>query len=147
MLTRDPAHVMVLLDQAYLEFVDDAGTSSQQSLDFLAAHPTLVLLHTFSRVYCLAGLRVGHLLAHPGIAAAVRAVAPPFGLNKVAEAAAVAALKAACLSECVSVRSFAGEGVRVTLGCRDAESAVLRRVDAWLGSLAMTTSAAGTQPP
>ena len=43
-----------------------------------------------------------------------------------------AALEAACLAESVSVRSFAGEGVRVTVGSRDAEAAVLRGVDAWL---------------
>lgn len=197
-LERIPARVLVVLDQAYLEFMDDAGSSSKQSLAFLAAHPNLLVLCTLSKAYGLAGLRAGYLLAHPGIVAAVRrAVSPPFGLNKVAEAAAVAALvdtealeanvatlcyvrgalragstargiavpgsggnflwlpvgpgtaalEAVCLAERVSVRSFADEGVRITLGSRESEAAVLRGVDAWLGSLAMTTSGAGTQPP
>ncbi|AIY00828.1 histidinol-phosphate aminotransferase [Arthrobacter sp. PAMC 25486] len=181
-LVRIPSHVLVVLDQAYLEFTDDAGASSQHSLALLAAHPNLVLLRTFSKAYGLAGLRAGYLVAGEDIAAAVRAVSPPFGLNKVAEAAAVAALadtkaldatvstvregraalhaaftacglhlpdsggnflwlpvgdgaaslEAACLAESVSVRSFAGEGVRVTVGSRDAEAAVLRAVEAWL---------------
>lgn len=197
MLARIPAHVLVVLDQAYLEFMDDAGTASQQSLTLLAAHPTPVLLRTFSKAYGLAGLRAGYLVAHPDIVAAVRAVSPPFGLNTVAEAAAVAALadtealeanvatvrngrsalraalaargiavptsggnflwlpvgaeatalEAACLAEGVSVRSFAGEGVRVTLGSRDVEAAALRGVDAWLGSLTKTASGTGTQTP
>ena len=93
MLERIPAHVLVVLDQAYLEFMDDGGSSSQQSLTLLAAYPNLVLLRTFSKAHGLAGLRAGNLVAHPSIAAAVRAVSPPFGLNKVAEAAAVAALR------------------------------------------------------
>lgn len=181
-LASIPAHVVVVLDQAYIEFADDAEASSRHSLALLAAHPNLVLLRTFSKAYGLAGLRAGYLVAHPGIAAAVRAVSPPFGLNAVAEAAAVAALadtgalaanvstvregrialhaalasrglalpdsggnflwlpvgegsaalEAACLAQSVSVRSFAGEGVRVTVGSRDAEAAVLRGVDAWL---------------
>ncbi|MEV8144231.1 aminotransferase class I/II-fold pyridoxal phosphate-dependent enzyme [Specibacter sp. NPDC078709] len=197
MLAHIPAHVLVVLDHAYLEFMDDAGSSSQHSLSLLAAHPNLVLLRTFSKAYGLARRRAGYLVAHPGIAAAVRAVSPPFGLNKVAEAAAVAALAdtkaleanvatvrngrsalrtdlaargiavpssggnflwlpvsagaaalaAACSAEGVSVRSFAGDGVRVTLGSRDAEAAVLRGVDAWLGSAAKAVSGGGTQPP
>lgn len=56
-----------------------------------------------------------------------------------------AALEAACLAERVSVRRFAGDGVRITFGSRVAEAAVLRGVDAWLGNLALTISAAGTQ--
>ncbi len=177
-----PPHVLVVLDQAYLEFMDDAGPSSRHSLALLAAHPNLVLLRTFSKAYGLAGLRAGYMVTATDIAEAVRAVSPPFGLNALAEAAAVAALddtaaleaavstvrrgrselhaelaarglavpdsggnflwlpvgdgaaslEAACLAEGVSVRCFAGEGVRVTVGSRDAEAAVLRAVDTWL---------------
>lgn len=177
-----PAHVVVVLDQAYVEFTDDADATSRHSLALLERHPNLVILRTFSKAYGLAGLRAGYMVAHPEIAASVRAVSPPFGLNAVAEAAAVAALadsaaldanietvregradlhtelagrgidvpasggnflwlavgqgssalEKACLAQGVSVRSFAGEGVRVTVGSREVEAAVLRAVDSWL---------------
>lgn len=91
-LAQIPSTVLVLLDEAYLDFVTDPQGAN--GLDFLASHQNLVLLRTFSKAYQLAGLRVGYLLASdPTLAGAVRAVATPFGVNRGAEAAALAALK------------------------------------------------------
>ena len=87
-----PRHVCVLLDEAYCEFntLDDPDTT----LDLLAHHPNLVLLRTFSKVYGLAGLRVGFALcgsAEP--VAAVDRVRQPFFCSAPAQAAAIEALR------------------------------------------------------
>jgi histidinol-phosphate aminotransferase len=90
-LDEVPAHVCVIVDEAYCEFnlLDDPDAS----LDLLAAHPNLVLLRTFSKVHGLCGLRVGFGLC--GSEALVRAldqVRQPFFCNALAQAAAVEAL-------------------------------------------------------
>lgn len=82
-----PEHVLVVLDEAYWEFSDRDGETAQ----LLGRHRNLVILRTFSKAYGLAGARAGYLLAGPGIAANIRAVAPPFGLSSLAETGAVAA--------------------------------------------------------
>lgn len=92
-LHRIPDDVIVVLDEAYVEFVrkDDA-------LDALALadqFPNVVVLRTFSKAYGLAGLRVGYVIAHPDIAAGIRAASTPFGVNLVAQVAVVASLRAA----------------------------------------------------
>jgi histidinol-phosphate aminotransferase len=90
LLGRVPSDVVVVIDEAYREFVrvDDP-------LDALAlhrSHPNVVVMRTFAKAYGLAGLRVGYLVATPEVASAVRACALPFGVSGVAQAAAVAAL-------------------------------------------------------
>lgn len=85
-----PPEVVVVLDEAYREFV-----RSDDPLDALALQaerPNVVVLRTFAKAYGLAGLRAGYLVAHPVVAAAVRACALPFGVSGVAQAAAVAVL-------------------------------------------------------
>ncbi|MFV2087642.1 histidinol-phosphate transaminase [Micromonospora sp. LOL_021] len=85
-----PDDVLVVLDEAYKEFVTDAEVP-----DGLAAYgdrPNVVVLRTLSKAWGLAGLRVGYLVAHPEVASAVRKVATPFGTNALAQAAALAAL-------------------------------------------------------
>ncbi|WP_121254270.1 histidinol-phosphate transaminase [Nocardioides ferulae] len=91
-LARVPGHVVVVVDEAYLEFV-----RMPDAVDGLALHrehPNVVLFRTFSKAYGLAGFRVGYAVADPTVAAAVRAVSLPFGVNLVAQAAAVASLEA-----------------------------------------------------
>ncbi len=87
-----PRDVLVVLDEAYLEFVtaDDAPDclALQQRRD------NVVVLRTFSKAYGLAGLRVGYAVAHEAIATALRKTAIPFGVNALAQAAAVASLDA-----------------------------------------------------
>ena len=82
--------VLVVLDEAYAEFVRDPGAADGRGL--LETWPNLVVLRTFSKAYGLAGLRVGYALAATRLAAGIRAVSTPFGVNAVAQAAAVAAL-------------------------------------------------------
>ncbi|HEY8534715.1 MAG TPA: histidinol-phosphate transaminase [Micromonospora sp.] len=86
-----PDDVLVVLDEAYREFVTDPEVP-----DGLAAYgdrPNVVVLRTFSKAWGLAGLRVGFLVAHPEVAAAVRKVITPFSTNMAAQAAALAALR------------------------------------------------------
>jgi histidinol-phosphate aminotransferase len=87
-----PRHVCVILDEAYCEFntLDDPDAS----LDLLKAHPNLVLLRTFSKIYGLSGLRVGFALSgSDAFVQAVDQVRQPFFCNAAAQAAAVEALR------------------------------------------------------
>ena len=90
-LARVPLHVLVLLDEAYTEFV---GPERPDSLMLLARHPNMVILRTFSKAYGLAGLRVGYGLAHPHLAQAARRHQLPFGITAAATAAVHASLQA-----------------------------------------------------
>jgi histidinol-phosphate aminotransferase len=85
-----PGHVTVVLDEAYIELqtVDDPDTT----VDLLADLPNLVVLRTFSKVYGLAGLRVGFALGSAKFRAAVDAVRQPFSVNALAQAAAAEAI-------------------------------------------------------
>jgi histidinol-phosphate aminotransferase len=87
---RIPAHVTIVLDEAYIEFqtVDDPDST----VDLLAEFPNLVVLRTFSKVYGLAGLRVGFGLGSAKFRAAVDAVRQPFSVNALAQAAAAEAI-------------------------------------------------------
>lgn len=85
-----PERVVVVLDEAYREFVD-----MDDPLDAVALadrHDNVVVMRTLSKAYGLAGLRVGYLIAHPEVAAAVRVCALPFGVSHVAQEAVIAAL-------------------------------------------------------
>jgi histidinol-phosphate aminotransferase len=88
---RVPDHVTVIVDEAYVEFQldDDPDTTADLRRDF----PNLVLLRTFSKVYGLAGLRVGYALCAPAFRAAVDAVRQPFSVNAIAQAAAAEAIR------------------------------------------------------
>ena len=92
-LDRVPAHVCVILDEAYCEFSLSLG-DPYASLELLRRHPNLVLLRTFSKVYGLAALRVGYALCgSEDFRRAVDQVRQPFYLNVPAQAAAVEALR------------------------------------------------------
>jgi len=159
-----PAHIVVVVDEAYREFVTDPDVVD--GLELAAGRDNVVVLRTFSKAYGLAGLRVGYAVAPLELAEAIRKCALPFGVSQVAQAAAVASLDseehllarvaelvrerdrvaqslrdagwtvpdaqgnfvwlalgertlefaAACEAKGVSVRPFAGDGVRVTVG-------------------------------
>jgi len=91
-LAQVPPHVVVVVDEAYVEFVrmDDPvdGLATYRS------HPNVIVTRTFSKAYGLAGFRVGYAVAQAPLAAALRAVSLPFGVSSVAQAAAVASLEA-----------------------------------------------------
>src|SRR5262249_28746962 len=85
-----PEHVVLALDEAYLEFLPEP-------LDLLpeiraGRKPNLVLMRTLSKIYGLAGLRLGYGIGHPEFIAELEKVRQPFNLNALAQAAAIGAL-------------------------------------------------------
>ncbi|HSN07118.1 MAG TPA: histidinol-phosphate transaminase [Candidatus Angelobacter sp.] len=91
-LDRVPEDVLVVVDEAYVEFVRDS--SAVRGLDTYRDRPNVAVLRTFSKAYGLAGLRVGFAVAHPRVAAALRQTQVPFGVSTIAQAAAIASLGA-----------------------------------------------------
>jgi histidinol-phosphate aminotransferase len=87
-----PSDVLVVLDEAYREFVTDDQVPD--GLETYGARPNVVVLRTMSKAWGLAGLRVGFLVGQPEVAAAIRKVVTPFSTSVVAQAAAIAALDA-----------------------------------------------------
>lgn len=87
---RVPDDVLVIIDEAYNEFVT-AG-DSQDALRLQAEHDNVVVLRTFSKIYGLCGLRVGYGLCRPDVAEAVDKLRQPFNVNRLAQVAALAAL-------------------------------------------------------
>jgi histidinol-phosphate aminotransferase len=172
-LDKVPSDVLVVIDEAYREFVriDDP----LDALALVGERANVVVMRTFAKAYGLAGLRVGYLVGPAEVATAVRACALPFGVSSIAQAAAVASLEAeaelfervdALVSERarvttaleaqgwdvpdpqgnfvwlalgdrtadfaaaaeaagIMVRPFVGDGVRVTIGEREANDRVL----------------------
>lgn len=179
-LDRVPASVLVVLDEAYVDFVRRADRTDGAAL--LPRYKNLAVMRTFSKSAGLAGLRVGYVLARRRLTTAFRAVSTPFGVNSMAQAAALAALRSedlvrervghvvaerervvAALAEQgwtvpdaqgnfvwlglgrsasvfaglarehgVLVRTFDGEGVRVSIGEPDANDLFLEAAAAWL---------------
>jgi histidinol-phosphate aminotransferase len=86
-----PPTVLVILDEAYAEFVTDASAVSGPEL--LAAYPNLVVLRTFSKAYGLAGLRVGYALGAEYLLDAARASAIPLSVTEPGQRAAIASLE------------------------------------------------------
>src|SRR5882757_6232053 len=89
-LEKVPARVTVILDEAYVEFQTNDDPDS--SLDLLKDFPNLVVLRTFSKIYGLAGLRVGYAIGSSNFRAAVDAVRQPFSVNALAQAAGAEAV-------------------------------------------------------
>ncbi|WP_027872805.1 histidinol-phosphate transaminase [Spongiibacter marinus] len=86
-----PENVVVVLDEAYCEYVDEAAYPD--SIAMLADYPNLVVTRTFSKAYGLAGLRVGYAISHPDIADLLNRVRAPFNVSVPAMAAAAAAYR------------------------------------------------------
>jgi len=91
-LAAVPSDVLVVLDEAYREFVTDDQVPD--GLEEYGDRPNVVVLRTMSKAWGLAGLRVGFLVAQPEVAGAIRKVLTPFSTSLVAQAAAIAALDA-----------------------------------------------------
>lgn len=172
-LDRVPADCLVVLDEAYREYIRDAAVPD--GIELYRDRPNVAVLRTFSKAYGLAGLRVGFLIGHPPVAAAIRKTMLTFSVNSVAQAAAIASLAAeaellervdavvkerdrvrealladgwtvppteanfvwlrlgehtaafadACDRAGISVRPYAGEGARVSIGSQEANDAFL----------------------
>ncbi len=178
-LDRVPGDCLVVLDEAYHEYIRDPRVPDGTEL--YRDRPNVAVLRTFSKAYGLAGLRVGFVLGHEPVAEAVRKTMLPFTVNSVAQAAAVASLQAedelferveavvkerervrealladgwtipeteanfvwlrlgerttafaqACDAAGISVRPFAGEGARVSIGTPAANDALLALTSAF----------------
>jgi histidinol-phosphate aminotransferase len=90
-LDRVPDSVLVVLDEAYREFVTDPDVPD--GIELMRGRPNVAVLRTMSKAWGLAGLRVGYLVAEdPAVADAVRRTHVPFSVSTLAQAAAVAAL-------------------------------------------------------
>ena len=87
-----PADCLVVLDEAYREYIRDPGVPD--GIDLYRDRPNVAVLRTFSKAYGLAGLRVGFLLGQEDVAEAVRKTMLPFTVSSVAQAAAIASLSA-----------------------------------------------------
>lgn len=109
-LDRVPSDVLVVLDEAYREFIRDPEVPD--GVEIYRERPNVAVLRTFSKAYGLAGLRVGFAIAHEPVAAALRKTAVPFGVSQLAQDAAVASLRAE--DELMGrVGSLVGERTRV----------------------------------
>lgn len=174
-----PPSVLVVLDEAYREFVDPERIPD--GMDFYRDHQNVAVLRTFSKAYGLASLRVGFCIGHEPVAEALRKVQVPFGVSTIAQVAAIASLDAedelltrvaaivaerdllhagllvlglnpaeteanfvwlplgddttafaeACDAAGLSVRPFAGEGVRITVGDAGANARLLEVASRW----------------
>lgn len=87
-----PRNVLVVIDEAYVHF--DRSEVRADGLALFAKYPHVAVLHTFSKAYGLAGLRIGYAISPQPVAENLRKVAVPFGVTNLAQAAAVASLAA-----------------------------------------------------
>lgn len=117
LLARVPPEVLVVIDEAYAEFVDDPAGVDAMAL--VREYENVAVLRTFSKAYGLAGLRVGYSIAHPHVSDGLRKTAIPFGVSVVAHDAAVASLAAE--GELLKrVESLRAERTRVVTALREA---------------------------
>lgn len=90
-LGRVPENVVVVLDEAYVEFVRKAGPVD--GIQLYRDYPNVIVLRTFSKAHGLAGLRVGYSISQPALTEHLRVSATPFAVSQIAEHAAVTSLR------------------------------------------------------
>ena len=115
-LDQVPSDVLVVIDEAYLEF--NTAEDAPDSLALYREFPNVAVLRTFSKAYGLAGLRVGYCIAQEDVATALRKAATPFGVSDLAERAAVASLAAYDELD-VRVKALVEERQRVLAALRE----------------------------
>lgn len=91
LLEQTPEDILVVIDEAYAEYVVDP--SYPDTLSLLEQHPNLIILRTFSKIYGLAAFRIGYGITHPKIVHELHRVREPFNTNRLAQRAAMAALQ------------------------------------------------------
>jgi histidinol-phosphate aminotransferase len=89
-IQRVPQNVVVIVDEAYIEFVRDKGCL--KSIDYIGSEHSVVTLRTFSKIYGLAGLRIGYGIMSEEISGIINRIRPPFNASIPAQAGAAAAL-------------------------------------------------------
>jgi histidinol-phosphate aminotransferase len=90
LLQAAPPRTLVVVDEAYSEYAD--APDFPRSLELLKAYPNLIVSRTFSKIFGMAGLRLGYAFAHPLIIRETARVKTPFNVNLLVQAAALAAL-------------------------------------------------------
>jgi histidinol-phosphate aminotransferase len=91
-LEKVPANCLVLLDEAYFEFASDFTKDYPDGSTLLPRFPNLIVMRTFSKIYGLAGARVGYALAHPKLVEVLNRVRLSFNPNSIGQVGATAAL-------------------------------------------------------
>jgi histidinol-phosphate aminotransferase len=122
-----PAHVLVVLDEAYFEYAfgtHSGGLALQDGVTWLAEFPNLVVVRTFSKAYGLAGVRVGYAISHASVADMLNRVRQAFNVSVVGLAGAAAALDDMAHVE-KAVRLAVQERERVTARLRAGGTPVL----------------------
>ncbi|MEE9143005.1 MAG: histidinol-phosphate transaminase [Gammaproteobacteria bacterium] len=89
-ISEVPEQIVVIVDEAYLEYVEESEYPDCST--WIAEFPNLVVTRTFSKIYGLAGIRIGYALSHPDIANVLNRIRQPFNTNSLAQAAALASL-------------------------------------------------------
>ncbi|WEF35760.1 histidinol-phosphate transaminase [Pseudoduganella chitinolytica] len=105
-LAKVPANVVVVLDEAYNEFL--SHEDQYESAEWVRKYPNLLVSRTFSKAYGLAGLRVGFGLAQPALTDLMNRIRQPFNVNSLAQAAAIAALNDSAFLEKSAANNAAG---------------------------------------
>ncbi len=103
-----PEDVLIVLDEAYADYVDDPEYPA--SLGYLDRHRNLIIVRTFSKIYGLAGLRIGYAIADEDVVKMMRKAREPYSVNRVGQAGAIAALDDSAFAE--RTRRAAREGLR-----------------------------------
>jgi histidinol-phosphate aminotransferase len=101
-----PDEVLLVLDEAYIEFLPDP--LDLVSLVRQGVRPNLILMRTFSKIYGLAGLRIGYGVAHPELVGVLEKIRQPFNINLLAQVAALAALDDTAHVQKTRQNNFAG---------------------------------------
>ena len=115
-LARVPSDVLVVIDEAYIEYSGSAGVDS---VALFRRHPNICILRTFSKAYGLAGLRVGYAIAAPAVADGLRRTGLPFAVSALAQRAALASLEPAAAAEMrLRVAEVVAERSRLTAALR-----------------------------
>ncbi|MBC7189331.1 aminotransferase class I/II-fold pyridoxal phosphate-dependent enzyme, partial [Candidatus Aerophobetes bacterium] len=91
LMQKIPPHLLVVCDEAYHEYVEDPGYPD--TLSMVREGKNIIVLRTFSKIYGLAGLRIGYGIARKGIISILEKARPPFNVNCLAQVAARASLK------------------------------------------------------
>lgn len=106
-MDKTPKHVLVIFDEAYYELVDSPDYPN--SLRYIRdGHTNTMIMRTFSKIYGLAGIRLGYAIAQPEILAPLNRVKEPFSVNLLAQAAGVAALEDQAFLEKTVATNHAG---------------------------------------
>lgn len=105
---RLPASVLVLVDEAYIDFATDPAVST--AIPLIADHSNVLVMRTFSKAHALAGIRIGYAIGHADLIGAIQAVSVPFGVSTLAQVAALASFMdeegvRAAVSEVIAERS------------------------------------------